>query len=166
MPRPEPVAGLISSDLLRARQTAEVIGAHGPGHPVAWRPELRERDFGDWRGQPYDDLPQDPLHMAEAPPGGESMQAFADRCVRAWRALLALRALLPGPLVVVSHGLTIRQWLAHLPVHPDGAVLTARLGNTAVTVVDAVPPHTVLLYNCTRHLGPGLQEGGHSLSGG
>lgn len=162
----QPVVGLISSDLLRARQTAEAISLHGTGYTVALWADLRERDFGDWRGKPYDNLPQDPLRMAEAPPAGESMAVFAQRCERAWQALLALRANLYGTLVVVSHGLTIHQWLSHLPVWPDTADLGARLGNTAITVVDDALPHAVRLFNCTQHLGAPLTEDGASLSGG
>lgn len=162
----EPVAALVSSDLLRARQTADAIAMHGRGLTVAPWSGLRERDFGDWRGQSYDALPVDPLHMECAPPGGESQAAFAERCRLAWVDLVALRARLDGALVVVSHGLTIRQLMAALPIAAGAAALAGRLGNTAVTVLDASSPHTVRLFNCTRHLVSGLKEDETSLSGG
>lgn len=162
----EPVAALVSSDLLRARQTADVIALHGRGLTVAPWTGLRERDFGDWRGQPYDALPVDPLHMAQAPPGGESQAAFAERCRLAWTDLVQLRSCLDGALVVVSHGLTIRQLMADLSAVAGAAALAGRLGNTAVTVLDASSPHTVRLFNCTRHLVSGLKEDETSLSGG
>lgn len=162
----EPVAALVSSDLLRARQTADVIALHGRGLTVAPWTGLRERDFGDWRGQPYDALPVDPLHMAQAPPGGESQAAFAERCRLAWADLVQLRSCLDGALVVVSHGLTIRQLMADLPAAAGAAALAGRLGNTAVTVLDVSSPHKVRLFNCTRHLVSGLKEDETSLSGG
>ena len=162
----EPVAALISSDLLRARQTADAIALQTGGLTVASWMGLRERDFGDWRGQSYDALPVDPLRMEEAPPGGESQAAFAQRCRSAWAELVQLRAQLDGALVVVSHGLTIRQLLQDLPVAAEAGELAGRLGNTAVTLLDAAAPHTVRLFNCTRHLVPELQEDDASLSGG
>jgi broad specificity phosphatase PhoE len=162
----EPVAALVSSDLLRARQTADAIALHGRGLTVAPWTGLRERDFGDWRGQPYDALPVDPLRMAQAPPGGESQAAFAKRCRLAWADLVQLRSRLDGALVVVTHGLTIRQLMADLPAASGTAALAGRLGNTAVTVLDASSPHTVRLFNCTRHLVSGLKEDETSLSGG
>lgn len=162
----EPVAALISSDLLRARQTADAIALQTGGLTVASWMGLRERDFGDWRGQSYDALPVDPLRMEEAPPGGESQAAFAQRCRSAWAELVQLRSQLDGALVVVSHGLTIRQLLQDLPVAAEAGALAGRLGNTAVTLLEATAPHTVRLFNCTRHLVPELQEGDASLSGG
>lgn len=162
----EPVAALVSSDLLRARQTADAIALPTRGLSVLLWLGLRERDFGDWRGQPYDDLPVDPLRMAQAPPGGESQAAFAERCRIAWADLVQLRSRLDGALVVVSHGLTIRQLMTDLPAAAGAAALAGRLGNTAVTVLDASSPHTVRLFNCTRHLVSGLKEDETSLSGG
>ena len=162
----EHVAALVSSDLLRARQTADAIALLGHGLTVVPWTGLRERDFGDWRGQSYDALPVDPLRMERAPPGGESQAAFAERCRIAWADLVALRACLDGALVVVSHGLTIRQLMADLPTAAGAAGVEGRLGNTAVTVLDASSPHTVRLFNCTRHLVSGLKEDETSLSGG
>lgn len=160
------VAGIVSSDLARARQNAEAIAGRCQNLKVVLSPALRERDFGDWRGLPYDSLPADALHTEAAPPGGESAADFAARCSQAWAALLSLQAHLGGALVVVSHGLTIGQWLAGLPLAPGAGQRGERLGNTAVTQVDATAPHTVRLFNCTRHLAAGLQEGAGSLSGG
>ena len=44
--------------------------------------------------------------------------------------------------------------------------LPAAANWTAVTLLEATAPHTVRLFNCTRHLVPELQEGDASLSGG
>ncbi len=162
----EHVAALVSSDLLRARQTADAIALRGRSLTVEAWTGLRERDFGDWRGQSYDDLPVDPLRMAQAPPGGESQAAFAERCRIAWTDLVQQRSRLDGVLVVVSHGLTLRQLMADLPAAAGAGALAGRLGNTAVTVLDAFYPHTVRLFNCTRHLRSGLKEDETSLSGG
>lgn len=77
------VAGIVSSDLARARQTAEAIAGRCQNLKVVLSPAFRERDFGDWRGLHYDSLPADALHTEAAPPGGESAADFAARCRQA-----------------------------------------------------------------------------------
>ena len=59
----EPIAAVWSSDLPRAWQTAAVIAG---GRAIRAEPLLQERNFGDWRGQPYDSLGFDPLAALEA----------------------------------------------------------------------------------------------------
>ncbi len=70
---------LISSDLRRAVDTAEVIGA-AAGLPVKLDKRLRETNLGDWQGRTVAEIEQDwPGAIAAwrsdpawAPPGGES----------------------------------------------------------------------------------------------
>ncbi len=164
----EKFAGILSSDLPRAHQTAQAIAAR-TGHALHTTPLLHERSFGDWRGQPYDSLSTDPLTMSEAPPGGESTAQFAQRCSEAFALALQTQAQLGGPLVVVTHGLVIRQMLAALPASAhseEGEMELPRMGNTSLTIFDAAPPHAVRLLNCVRHLDGGLREKAGSLSGG
>ena len=61
------VARIVSSDLPRALRTAQAIAA-GTGARIETSALLQERNFGDWRGQPYDAMTIDPLTMREAPP--------------------------------------------------------------------------------------------------
>ncbi len=162
----ERFAGILSSDLPRAHQTAQAI-AERTGHALHTTPLLHERSFGDWRGQPYDSLSIDPLAMLDAPPGGESTAQFAQRCQHAFEEVLHMQAQLGGPLVVVTHGLVIRQMLAALPPSAHSTVPELpRMGNTSLTIFDAAPPHAVRLLNCVRHLEGGLREAAGSLSGG
>jgi len=157
-------AALLSSDLPRARQTADAIAA-ACGLAVAATPLLQERNFGALRGRPYDSLGFDPLASDEAPPGGESRSQFLARIRAAWDAVLTHAG--AGPLVVVTHGLVIREWLTLGPPTLDpGVAPPQRLGNTALTIVDAAPPHRVRLANCTAHLDGEVGEDGASLSGG
>jgi probable phosphoglycerate mutase len=160
------VAAIVSSDLPRAHHTAELIAA-ASGVPIEISELLRERNFGDWRGLAYDTLPVNPLLMADAPPGGESVAVFEARVAQAF-ALVVRRAsrLTSGALVVVSHGLVLRAMLgAHIAL-PDGIAVPAHMGNTCVNVVDARPPHTASLVNCTRHLAPATDDDPRTLSGG
>lgn len=164
-------AGVTSSDLPRAVQTAQAIVqtiAQAAGAvPLRTTPLLQERHFGVLRGQSYDALGFDALNSAEAPEGGESWNTFAARVDAALALLVQQRAALDGPLVVVTHGLVIRALLQRLPLQP-GCTVPARLGNTGVTVIDAAAPHTITLANCLLHLdldGAALEDGS-SLSGG
>lgn len=160
------IAGVLASDLPRARQTAEAIARACKLTP-SLSDLLQERNFGDLRGRPYDSLGFDPLAQADAPPGGESMAVFGQRCDAAWAELQALQARLGGPLVVVTHGLVLRAWLARVPLMlPAGTEAPSAWHNTSLTTAADEPPHTVRRLNCTAHLGGTLVSGRHSLSGG
>ena len=159
------VGAILSSDLPRALVTAHTIGA-ALTLPVQTTPLLHERNFGDWRGLAYDAVGADILARDAAPPGGESAAQFAQRVAEAFALAVRLRATLDGALVVVSHGLVIREMLlAHCRT---GATLAVpeRLGNTAVSVVDATSPHAAALLGCTAHLEGRMRDDPASLAGG
>ena len=158
-------AAVVSSDLPRAAQTAEAIGA-ACGVPVAFEPLLQERNFGALRGLAYDTLGFDPLVMEEAPDGGESGPAFRARVARAFEQIRALHERIEGDLVVVSHGLVIGAMLAHHARLDATMTLPSRLSNTSVTVLSAEPPHAVSLLDCTAHLARAVDDDPRSLSGG
>lgn len=146
-----PVA-LVASDLRRAWQTAEAVAAACQLQAEA-DPLLHERNFGDWRGRRWDSLDVDPKDYEGAPPGGESMADFERRADAAWQSIVARRARVDGPLVVVTHGLLIhRLLLAHARL-PAGLSLPERLANTSVSVLAAQPPHEALRVDSTAHLG-------------
>lgn len=162
------VGAILSSDLPRARRTAEAIAA-ATGAPLEFTPLLQERNFGDWRGQPYDGLALDPLTMAAAPPNGESAAAFAQRSAEAFAFALQRHAALGdggGALAVVSHGLLIQALLAAQVQLADGTARPAHLGNASLTIVDARPPHRASLLNDTQHLDRVAPDDDRALSGG
>ncbi len=159
------LAGILCSDLLRARQTAEPL-AVATGLPVVCSPLLQERNFGDLRGQAYDSLGHDPMQLEAAPPGGESMRTFLARVAAAFAEALAWQARLGGPLAVVTHGLVVKAMLSHQVQHGPGQQAPQRMSNASLSIVEAAPPHRVQLMDCTRHLGSGLAESRGSLSGG
>ncbi|HNJ84762.1 MAG TPA: histidine phosphatase family protein [Piscinibacter sp.] len=158
----EPIAALWSSDLPRAWQTAVAIAS---GRAIRAEPLLQERNFGDWRGQPYDSLAFDPLAALEAPPGGESAQAFDERIARAWAQAEAAAAELPGALALVTHGLVIRRLFETGIVRLEAAPLPARIGNTSLTVVEGRPLRASLV-DCTAHLDAARADDPQALSGG
>ncbi len=106
-----PLAAVYTSDLLRARQTAEAIAApHGLALQV--EPRLRERHYGRFEGRTYDEIERiDPQGYARwrarepsfaLPGGGETLRSLYERVEAALRDL-ALRH--EGETVaVVTHG--------------------------------------------------------------
>ncbi len=159
------VEAIVSSDLPRALRTAQAIAA-ATGAPIETTPLLQERNFGDWRGLPHASFGFDPLAHAGAPPGGESHAAFAQRVALAFAHILAVQAALGGTLVVVTHGLVLREWLATHVLRAPGVPVPTHLGNTGVTIIEADAPHQVTLLDCTQHLDALAADDAHALSGG
>lgn len=159
------VAAILSSDLPRALQTAQAI-AETTGAPVETTPLLQERNFGAWRGRPYDAIGADPLTLAGTPPEGESVETFLARVDAAFAFAVQRRAALDGALVVVTHGLVVRAMLERHLALGAGLALPAQVRNTSVTIADASPPHAATLIDCVRHLDAASAHDTRSLSGG
>lgn len=131
------LAGIMTSDLSRARSTAEAV-ARVTGTPVSATSALRERSFGEWEGMPYDRLRGLLLDRAlalgldefeAAPPGGESLVDVWNRLEDICRHIEASTS----PLAIVTHGGTCGLLVSRLI---QGTVRTSRslrFGNTAVT---------------------------------
>ena len=104
---------LISSDLARASETAQIIGA-AIGLPVQLEPRLREINLGDWQGLYSDEIrarwPREMKTWIESPlairpPHGESIRELADRV---WAAVAELVVRYPDQRVgIVAHELPI-----------------------------------------------------------
>lgn len=147
----ENIEAIWSSDYARARMTAEAIRAVGSA-PLSIDVRLRERNFGDLRGRAYADLSFDPFAAGYTPPGGESWDDLHGRVDEVWERVADAASGMAGDLVVVTHGLVCHSLTSrHLDTSEVGEV-TSGFGNTSVTLVDAVVPHTVRLLGCTAHL--------------
>jgi broad specificity phosphatase PhoE len=93
---------LYHSPLQRAYNTAKYLNA-ALNLPATSEDNLREQDFGDWDGLPWQDvLPQ--LDAGIAPPGGESLSVFAHR-IQAMLTDIFNRGNETPPLVVAHGGL-------------------------------------------------------------
>lgn len=108
--RGEDVTAVYASDLQRAAQTAQAIGA-ALALPVQHHTGLRERHFGDCQGSTWAELETLRPEVAEpwrrrvpdfAPPGGESLLNLRERVERAFAELAARH--LGEQIVVVAHG--------------------------------------------------------------
>jgi alpha-ribazole phosphatase len=114
-----PFAAVFSSDLARARRSAEIIGAPHGLAPVAI-PALREMSMGRWDGLTADEIRRrEPTafsdwtsRVGDFPfPDGESVP---DLLGRAWPAFAAIAAEFAGrAVVIVAHGGTNRAILCH-----------------------------------------------------
>lgn len=88
-----PLARVVSSPLMRCRQTARMIVGRQTAAPEApIERGLTEADYGDWQGRPISELAREPLWQvvqsrpSEAVfPGGESMLAMQARALDAVR---------------------------------------------------------------------------------
>jgi len=109
----EGLQAVYSSPLLRARETAEIIGAELDLEPV-YDERLMEANTGDWTGLPYADVIAVALDEFRAWrsadrafrfPGGESVAEQAERVAA---ALADVRSTSSLPALVVTHGGSIR----------------------------------------------------------
>jgi probable phosphoglycerate mutase len=106
----EPLAAIYSSDLQRAHDTALAVG-EVRGVPVVTTEALRERHFGEMEGLTHDEIlrrwPVEGRRWRERDPtfgphGGETLQAFYDRCVATATRLASAH---PGQTIaLVAHG--------------------------------------------------------------
>src|SRR3984893_11676801 len=105
------IDALYSSPLIRARRTAEAIGAL-TGHTPVLLDDLREMNFGELDGLPFEKLREAYSHLLDADensaiedfmwPSGESRSGFTQRSLRVVNDIARRN---PGRLVgVVTHG--------------------------------------------------------------
>jgi len=110
----EAVAAIYSSDLARARQTAEAIAHARPegALPVHTVTGLRERGFGRFEGQTFDEIqaqwPEEARRWRQREPdwvppeGGESLLVLRERVAQTVHTLAARH--LGEQIVLVAHG--------------------------------------------------------------
>lgn len=96
----EELDAIYSSDLARARETAETVGER-LSLPVAFDPDLREKDWGTWEGLTA--VERDRVEFV-----GESTEAHQERMLRALRGISERH---PGDrsVLVVTHGGSMRR---------------------------------------------------------
>ena len=94
------IDAIVSSDLLRARQTADVIAGR-LGLPVQFDSRLREISYGDWDGKTWAEIEAASGDIARF---DSAWPEFAARVSEAWEAIRALPA---DRVVVVTHAAVI-----------------------------------------------------------
>lgn len=132
---------IVSSDLVRATETADAIAADRLRlhHDNA----LREMHFGQWDGRDHRDIPASEQALSRqfweqpgdvAPPGGESWNRFAGRVQPAIKSLATDHE--GRDIVVVAHfGVIVAALAMALQVPPKGA-FSLHIDNLSLTRID------------------------------
>ncbi len=153
------IAEVWSSDLSRAARTAEQV-ASATGAKLKLLPDLRERGFGEWEGQPFpllrsfiesaQEVTGLPSHEV-TPPGGESLLNVWHRLENVAKALQQMH----DPVVVVSHGGTTGLLLTKLIAGQIETARAFRFGNASLTELERRLDggFSLIRFNDVRHLG-------------
>ena len=132
-----PIRSLWASDLRRARETAEIVGAQ-IGLEPRLDPRLREANRGVWEGRLFIDVKREEPEqfaawMRAGPgwrfPGGESLREQQDRVLA---ALTDIEASAELPALAVCHGGSIRVMLCLRDPRGLDAFHTFEVPNVAV----------------------------------
>ncbi|MGH7865662.1 MAG: histidine phosphatase family protein [Candidatus Binataceae bacterium] len=134
---------IVTSPLIRARQSAEIIASGIGGVAVIEDAGLLEVRYGHWQGKVYDELINDQAYIEyqRAPlvtrtPGGESIGEVQQRGVETVRRVMQEHA---GQRVLfVSHGDIIRTVLAHYLGMDLSHFRRIRVDNAAFSAVNII----------------------------
>lgn len=133
---------ILTSDLLRAAQTADALGKSLKLKPKRCK-DLRERRFGDWEGKRIEDVlakfklgpksRKDPF-LAFDPKGGESMNVFAKRMQGFLKAVV--KDYQGKTIAAVTHGGPVRiaACLA-TGINPKKYFVLGRPGNVSLSLL-------------------------------
>ena len=113
------ISAIYSSDLLRARQTADLI-AEPLGLPVILEPRLSEINLGVWEGMSSEDIEarysqeladraRDPFHTPA--PNGESPYEVAERVLTAVTEIVIMHR--DESILIVAHGISLAVIICH-----------------------------------------------------
>jgi len=155
--RGRPLNAVYSSDLLRARVTAEQI-AETHGLPVQTDPRWREQDLGVFQGLTTSEIsgkyPEEMRQLREnyldfAPPEAETRRIMQERAFAAYSDILAHET--GTEVAVVSHGGTIRvllykffgEEILHRSVHNTSISIIETDGKMQRLIETAITPHLI-----------------------
>jgi broad specificity phosphatase PhoE len=153
------IAAVYSSDVGRARETADLIAApHGLA--VATRRDLRERCYGELEGKTLDEAAAQggewldawtADRLRAAPPGGETEPQLARRVMA---ALLEIAAAHPAQTVAVAtHGGPIKAAVFAILDIPLSSWDLTWIANGSITIVRGTPDlMRIAAFNDTCHL--------------
>ena len=133
------VRSLLASPEQRALETAQIV-ADALGVPLQCSEALRERNWGKWSGEPWQQIHEQlkPMSLEErftfVPPGGESWQQMEQRllgCIEAWQGL-------SESVAVVAHGGLLRALLPLLLNEPRESSFRYDMENASVSVFEVM----------------------------
>ncbi|MGC8970743.1 MAG: alpha-ribazole phosphatase [bacterium] len=135
-------SAIYSSDLLRARETAEIINSF-LNVPIHYTQDLRELDFGDWTGisiwemeekdpELFRKWQEDPWNIS--PPGGETFRELTERVVRVLEEIIKRHK--SEDILVVSHAGPIKAMIFGLLSATGKAYWNIKISHSTVVVID------------------------------
>lgn len=134
----EAISAIYTSDLLRARKTAQAV-ADATGAALVDESGLRERAFGSFQGRTFAEIEAEHPEQARrwrqrdpdyAPDGGESLRVLRERVIDTTHRLAARH---PGELVLlVTHGGVLDVLYRAATRQDIQAPRTWQLGNAAI----------------------------------
>jgi broad specificity phosphatase PhoE len=134
---------VVTSPLVRARQSAEIIAEGVGGIPLVEDPSLAEVRYGHWQGMVYDDLVDDEHYRIyqKAPlttptPGGETIEEVQRRGVEVIRRVMGENA--GRRVLFVSHGDIIRTVLCHYLGMELGHFRRIRVDNATFSAIHII----------------------------
>ncbi|MFT3858881.1 MAG: histidine phosphatase family protein [Aquabacterium sp.] len=163
----EAIHALYSSDLLRARHTAEAI-AEVTQLPLQLDAQLRERHFGRLEGMTQEEVatqwPEEARRWRErdpgyGPEGGETLQGFYDRCITTLTRLAHQH--MGQTIAVVAHGGVLDCFYRAANRVPLQAPRTWHISNACINRLLYSPEgFSMQLWGDSRHLddAPALDE--------
>ena len=163
----------ISSDLLRPKETAEIVLERHPQVRLDVYPDLREISHGTWEGKLEEEIVAFDGALLEAwkaapetvqMPEGENLQQVWERVGKAWRDILKTYSKPNEPRVglVVAHDAVNKALLCRLFGLEPQSFWNFKQGNGSVTVIDypkGIDKMPVLqASNITSHIGGVLDK--------
>jgi len=139
-PMREQIDALVASPVRRTHESAEILGEI-LGHPVEFEEGIAEMEFGTWDGLTFADVQEqfpDELsswlgNLEQAPGGGESFRAVAERVLAGRDRIVESYA--RQTVLVVSHVTPIKTLVADALGAPLDALFRMELSPASVTVV-------------------------------
>ena len=161
------ITRIVSSDLERARETAELVGG-SRSLPVVTDARLREMSFGEWEGMVEAEIVERWAEDWEAvlrpkaefrAPGGESLRELRARMSAVYGEFV--EAAVGESVLMVTHGNAIAALLASLlqiPYANSWRFQVSNCGLTRIHHVEGVP--VIVSVNDTSHLNGSLDPKG------
>lgn len=142
-------SAIYSSDLLRARETAEIINDF-LNVPIYYTQDLRELDFGDWTGisiwkmgekdpELFKKWQEDPWNIS--PPGGETFRELTERVIRVLEEITKRHK--SENILVVSHAGPIKAMIFGLLSATGKAYWNIKISHSTVVIIDKDTDYTI-----------------------
>ena len=145
----ENISVIYTSDLLRARETAEIIASQRiPAVQIKQSAAWREMDFGKWEGLTYTQIKEqfkdqleffsDPEH--HTPPDGEPLAHMQQRVMDALSAIgYSDESFITGGVAIVSHGGPLRILICSVLGIPMRRQWQIKLDPGSLSAIDLLP---------------------------